>query len=64
MNAADPTTMAPAERMAEIAQILAGAFQRLRAKNVKSSRKPKVRSNRLDVDRRSEAQCAAMSKVT
>ena len=39
MNTADPTTMAPAERLAEIAQILAGAFQRLRARNVKAAGK-------------------------
>ena len=61
MNAADPSTMAPAERLAEIAQILAAGFQRLRARNVKAGAKPRNRRNGLDVRAAAEAPCRGMA---
>ena len=60
MKTIDPGRMAPAERLAELAELLAAGFQRLQAHDIKSIPGSEKSQDDLDVLAASEAPCPAM----
>ena len=61
MKCVDPHAMAPAERLAELGELLAAGIQRMLAADSKGIRFPGVVEERLDVLGQVEAPCRANS---
>ncbi len=57
MKCVDPTTMSAAERLAELADILAAGVQRFLARECKPSPQPRNREEQLDAAAAVEAPC-------
>jgi hypothetical protein len=60
MKHVDPDRMAPAERLAELAELLACAVQRHLARESKAANPPQICADPLDDRARAEAPCRAM----
>ena len=61
MKCIDPTTMSPAERVAELAEILAAGIQRYFSRESKAPLQPRNPEEQLDVVADGEAPCPTNS---
>ena len=59
MKCADPTPMSPAERLAELGELLAAGIQRFLARQCKSDSRLQIREERLDALGGHKAPCGS-----
>jgi hypothetical protein len=62
MKCIDPSAMTPAERLAELGELLAAGVQRFLARESKEREKPRNQQEQLDVVGGVEAPCRATAR--
>ena len=63
MKCLDPSRMSPADRMAELGDLLATGAMRFLARQCKPNRPAKISRERLDVIAKIEASCGSPTEV-
>ena len=63
MKCLDPSRMSPADRLAELGDLLATGVQRLLARQCKPNRTAKISQDQLDVIAKIEASCGSPMEV-
>ncbi|MBZ0150649.1 MAG: hypothetical protein K8J09_03885 [Planctomycetes bacterium] len=63
MKCIDPETMTPADRLAELGELLVAGVQRQCAEHIKPVPQPQNRGEQLDVVAEVEAQCGATTEL-